>query len=353
VTLVHRQPPGYQWKAPDSARFLLVPAPGGLTMTQGPRTESEGTPYHQPVLANEVAEIFQPLTSGVVVDATFGGGGHTRRLLEAMREGIQIVGIDRDPEAVANADLLDDDRVRVLSGNFADIESLLEEADVDEPVGVLFDLGVSSHHFDEGARGFSYRHDGPLDMRMGPDTDLTADDVVNGWDESRLASIIRRYGEEPRAGRIAAAIVAARPIRSTRHLAEVIAEATPAALRRKGHPARKTFQAIRLAVNEELDALTRGLDGALEALAVGGRCAVISYHSLEDRIVKRRFARGARGCTCPPDLPVCACGGVTELRLLTRQPVEPGAAEVEANPRARSARLRAVEKIGEAERRAS
>lgn len=353
MTLVHRQPPGYQWKAPDSARFLLVPAPGGLTMTQGPRTESEGTPYHQPVLAHEVAEIFQPLTSGVVVDATFGGGGHTRRLLETMREGIQIVGIDRDPEAVANADQLDDDRVRVLRGNFADIEALLDEADVDEPVGVLFDLGVSSHHFDEGARGFSYRHDGPLDMRMGPDAELTADEVVNGWEEPRLASIIRRYGEEPRAGRIAAAIVAARPIRSTGHLAEVVAEATPAALRRKGHPARKTFQAIRLAVNEELDALARGLDGALEILAVGGRCAVISYHSLEDRLVKRRFTRGARGCTCPPDLPVCACGGVTELRLLTRQPVEPGAAEIEANPRARSARLRAVEKIGEAERRAS
>lgn len=353
MTLVHRQPPGYQWKAPDSARFLLVPAPGGLTMTQGPRNESEGTNYHEPVLAEEVAEIFQPLTSGVVVDATFGGGGHTRRLLEAMREGTQIVGIDRDPEAVANAGLLDDDRVRVLRGNFADLESLLEEAHVNEPVGVLFDLGVSSHQFDEGSRGFSYRFDGPLDMRMGPDAELTADDVVNGWDESRLAAAIRRFGEEPLAGRIAGAIVANRPIRSTGHLAEVIAEATPAAVRRKGHPARKTFQAIRLAVNEELDALTRGLDGALDVLAVGGRCAVISYHSLEDRIVKRRFARGARGCTCPPDLPVCACGGVTELRLLTRHPIEPDAAEVEANPRARSARLRAVEKLGEAERRAS
>ena len=260
MTLVHRQPPGYQWKAPDSARFLLVPAPGGLTMTQGPRNESEGTNYHEPVLAEEVAEIFQPLTSGVVVDATFGGGGHTRRLLEAMREGTQIVGIDRDPEAVANAGLLDDDRVRVLRGNFADLESLLEEAHVNEPVGVLFDLGVSSHQFDEGSRGFSYRFDGPLDMRMGPDAELTADDVVNGWDESRLAAAIRRFGEEPLAGRIAGAIVANRPIRSTGHLAEVIAEATPAAVRRKGHPARKTFQAIRLAVNEELDALKRGLD---------------------------------------------------------------------------------------------
>lgn len=353
MTLVHRQPPGYQWKAPDSARFLLVPAPGGLTMTQGPGTDREAGEYHEPVLAAEVTEVFEPLTSGVVVDATFGGGGHTRRLLEEMREGIRIVGIDRDPDALANADLMEDERVTVLRGNFSDIESLLEDAGVEAPVGVLFDLGVSSHQFDEGERGFSYRHDGPLDMRMGPDTDLTADEVVNRWDEGRLAGVIRRFGEEPLAARIAAAIVAARPVRSTGHLAEVIAGATPAAVRRKGHPARKTFQAIRIAVNDELEALREGLDAGLEVLAVGGRCAVISYHSLEDRIVKRRFARGARGCTCPPDLPVCACGGATELRLLTRRPIEPSAEEVAANPRARSARLRAVEKLPPQERKVS
>lgn len=347
MTLDHRQPPGYQWKAPDSARFLLVPAPGGLTMTQGESTGREGQSYHQPVLASEVVEVFKPLTSGVVVDATFGGGGHTRRLLEEMADGIRIVGIDRDPDAVANAAALREETgsdVTVLTGNFGETRRLLEQAGVAAPVGFLFDLGVSSHQLDEARRGFSYRHDGPLDMRMGPDASLDADSVVNRWSRDELARVIRRYGEDPVAGRIADAIVAARPITSTGHLAGVVAEATPAALRRRGHPARRTFQAIRIAVNDELTALGQGLDEALDLLAPTGRCAVISYHSLEDRIVKRRFAAGAQGCTCPPDLPVCACGGGQELRLLNRRPIEASPEEVAANPRARSARLRAAEK---------
>lgn len=299
---------------------------------------------HEPVLAAEVAEVFKPLPSGVVVDATFGGGGHTRRLLTEMRPGSRIVGIDRDPDALANAGL--GDSVEVLSGNFSQLSGLLAEAGVESPVGVLFDLGVSSHQLDEGSRGFSYRHDGPLDMRMGPDAAISAEEIVNDWDQARLASIIRRYGEEPRANRIAAAIVAARPITSTGHLAEVIAEATPAALRRKGHPARRVFQAIRIAVNDELEAIRSGLDQAIDVLAPGGRCAVISYHSLEDRIVKRRFTQGAGNCVCPPDLPVCVCGQAAELRILTRRPIEPSEAEIERNPRARSARLRAAEKLG-------
>ena len=346
MTLDHRQPPGYQWKAPDSARFLLVPAPGGLTMTQGTSTGRDEPSFHEPVLVSEVAEVFKPLTSGVVVDATFGGGGHTRRLLEEMAERIRIVGIDRDPDAIANAAGLEreTDRVTVLTGNFGEMRHLLDRAGVTAPVGFLFDLGVSSHQFDQAERGFSYRHDGPLDMRMGPDATLTADEIVNQWTRSELTSLIRRFGEDKVAGRIADAIVANRPITSTGHLAQVVADATPAALRRRGHPARRTFQAIRIAVNEELSALTRGLEDALDLLAPQGRCAVISYHSLEDRIVKRRFAEGARGCTCPPDLPVCACGGGQELRLLTRRPIEPTAEEVAANPRARSARLRAAEK---------
>lgn len=322
-------------------------------MAQGPRTESEGSGYHEPVLAQEVAEVFRPLTSGVVVDATFGGGGHTRRLLETMHRGVHILGIDRDPDAVRNAGLVDDARVRVVAGNFAELDRVLEEAGVASLAGVLFDLGVSSHQLDQASRGFSYRHDGPLDMRMGPDAPYSADEVVNRWDEEALAATIRRFGEEKLAGRIAAAIVAARPIRSTAHLAAVVAEATPAAVRRRGHPARKTFQAIRIAVNGELDALERGLESGLSALATGGRCAVISYHSLEDRVVKRRFARGAEGCTCPPELPVCACGATAELRLLTRRPIVPAAEEVARNPRARSARMRAVEKVATIERRAS
>ncbi len=320
-------------------------------MTQGTRADGNEPSYHLPVLATEVVEVFEPLASGVVVDATLGGGGHTRRMLDELK-GIRIVAIDRDPDALAN--VTPTERVTVLRGNFADMRSLLEGAGVHAPVGFLFDLGVSSHQFDRGERGFSYRHDGPLDMRMGPDATVDADEIVNRWSRDRLARVIRRFGEDRRAGRIADAIVAARPITSTRHLAEVVADATPAAARRRGgHPARRTFQAIRIAVNDELEALRAGLDEALEMLVPGGRCAVISYHSLEDRIVKRRFAAGARGCVCPPDLPVCVCDAAAELRLLTRSPIEPGPAEVEANPRARSARMRAVEKLpaGEGTRR--
>lgn len=320
-------------------------------MTQGPGPDREPPGYHQPVLVSEVVEVFKPLPAGVVVDATFGGGGHTRRLLDEMRKGTRIVGIDRDPDALAQAGLEGEDRVTALQGNFAHLADLLSRADTEAPVGVLFDLGVSSAQFDRAGRGFSYRQEGPLDMRMGPDTEIEADEIVNRWDRDRLARIIRRYGEEPMAGRIADAIVAARPIRSTAHLADVIAGAVPAPARRRGHPARRTFQAIRIAVNDELTALRDGLDQALDVLAPGGRCAVISYHSLEDRIVKRRFVAGARGCVCPPDLPVCVCGGAAELRLLTRRPIEPTTEEVEANPRARSAKLRAAEKI--LERRAS
>ncbi|CAN5851546.1 16S rRNA (cytosine(1402)-N(4))-methyltransferase RsmH [soil metagenome] len=317
-------------------------------MTQGSRTGGDDAySEHSPVLASEVVEVFKPLTSGVVVDATFGGGGHAERLLDDLAEGIRIVGIDRDPDAVTNAARLTsrERSVTVLNGNFSDIRRLLREAQVGSPVGVLFDLGVSSHQLDTGGRGFSYRHDGPLDMRMGPDASLTADEVVNHWERPRLEAAIRDFGEERVAGRIAAAIMAARPLRSTAHLAQVVADATPAALRRRGHPARRTFQAIRIAVNGELDALKIGLEEALDLLAIGGRCAVISYHSLEDRMVKRRFVDGSRGCTCPPDLPVCVCGTEPELRLLTRKALEPTSEEVAANPRARSARMRAVERV--------
>ncbi len=182
-------------------------------------------------------------------------------------------------------------------------------------------------------------------MRMGPDAAISADDIVNGWDERRLADAIRRYGEERHAGRIARAIVRHRPIGDTLELAEVVAGAVPAADRRRRHPARRTFQALRIAVNDELGALADGLDGALRLLRPGGRVVVISYHSLEDRIVKRRFAAGATGCVCPPDLPVCGCGKTAELRLLTRKPIRPDDAEIAANPRARSARLRAAEAV--------
>ena len=319
-------------------------------MTQGPSTDRGEPSYHEPVLASEVAEVFKPLPVGVVVDATFGGGGHTRRLMDEMREGTRFIGIDRDPDALAHSDLAGHPDVTVLQGNFADLGRLLDEAGVPAPVGVLFDLGVSSHQLDEAGRGFSYHREGPIDMRMGPDAELSAAEIVNRWDRGELAAVIRRYGEERYANRIADAIVANRPIETTTQLAEVVAQAVPAAARRKGHPARRTFQALRIAVNQELEALRSGLDQAIEVLAPGGRCAVISYHSLEDRIVKRRFALGAGGCVCPPDLPVCVCGEAAELRILTRRPIEPSPEEIERNPRARSARLRAAEKL---ERRAS
>ncbi len=294
--------------------------------------------YHQPVLLSEVIDFLALTPPGVLVDATFGGGGHARALARANGEH-RVVGIDRDPDARANAGDLE-----VLEGDFGDLDDLLDSSGIGEISGALFDLGISSHHVDEAERGFSFHSEGPLDMRMDSTQDLTAADVINTYSESDLARLIRTYGEESQAKRIARAIVAARPIETTTELAGVIAGAMPAALRRSGHPARKTFQAIRIAVNNELESVRRGVDAAIGRLGVGGRCAVISYHSLEDRIVKRRFADGAAGCDCPPELPVCACGRDPELRLVTRKPVMARDEEVEANPRARSARLRVAER---------
>jgi 16S rRNA (cytosine1402-N4)-methyltransferase len=299
-----------------------------------------GRPYHVPVMAETVVDLLAPASHGTVVDATFGGGGHTRALLAAYPQ-MQILALDRDPEAAAEAAGLS---IRFVADDFRNLGSRLEQEGIDELDGAVFDLGVSSHQLDMGERGFSYRQSGPLDMRMGPDAGITADDVVNGWDRARLADALRRFGEERFAGRIAAAVVRSRPIADTIELARVVADAVPARARRHGHPARRTFQAIRIAVNDELTALAAGLDDAVRLLRPGGRVVVIAYHSLEDRIVKQRFAAGAAGCICPPGLPVCACEATAELRLLTRRPMRPGPDEVLANPRARSARLRAAEK---------
>lgn len=298
--------------------------------------------YHQPVLVDEVVELMAPVLPGAVVDATFGGGGHSRRLLDEFGEDVNLIAIDRDPEAVANADDLG---VTAIQGNFADFARIVASATESPIVGVLFDFGISSHQVDEARRGFSYRHDGPLDMRMGPDAALTAGTVINEWAEADLARVIRRYGDEPMAKRIARAIVESRPHVSTRQVATVIAAAFPAARRRAGHPARRTFQAIRIVVNDELAAIADGLDQAIATLTPSGRVIAISYHSLEDRIVKRRFAEGAVDCVCPPDLPVCGCGRAAELKVLTRKPVSPTEEEIATNKRARSARLRAAEKV--------
>jgi 16S rRNA (cytosine1402-N4)-methyltransferase len=298
--------------------------------------------YHRPVLADEVVELMAPVVPGVVVDATFGGGGHTRRMLDEFGDEVTVVAIDRDPEAVANAAGLP---VTAVQGNFADIDDLVTSVTTEPVSGVLFDFGVSSHQLDEPERGFSYRREGPLDMRMGPDTARSAAELVNEADLDELTRIIREYGEEPLARRIARAIVAARPIDSTATLSTVIADAMPAARRRAGHPARRTFQAIRIAVNAELEAVAEGVEKAVDLVRPGGRVIAISYHSLEDRIVKQHFNDRARGCTCPPDLPVCGCGNTAEVRVLTRKPLRASEAEVAENSRARSAVLRAVERV--------
>ena len=309
------------------------------------------TDYHVPVMAAEVVDIFRSLERGLIVDATFGGGGHSYALLSAL-DGIEILGIDRDPDA---ADLVRTNRrLRFAKGRFSALEQLLASgavaagdpsADAHGPAGVLFDLGVSSHQLDTASRGFSYRRAGPLDMRMNPDAELSASVVVNEWTEGRIAGVIRRYGDERFARRIAAAIVAKRPVDDTASLAKIIADSVPAAVRRKRHPARRTFQAIRIAVNDELGELEAGLNAAMHAVGTGGRVVVITYHSLEDRIVAHRFAEGTIGCVCPPDLPVCVCERSAELRSLTRRGLTPSLEELDRNPRARSARLRAVEKL--------
>ena len=293
-------------------------------------------------MADRVCELFKPIGEGTLVDATFGGGGHSLRLRKVIGSQVKIMGIDRDPAVGQRAVALGFD---FISGNFADLDLLLDQAGVDRVSGVLFDFGLSSDQLDDPMRGFSYHRSGPLDMRMDPRSAVMAAEVVNTWDQPRLARAIKDYGEDPSAGRIARAIVANRPLRDTSALAQVIAGAVPAALRRKGHPARRTFQAIRMVVNEELEAVETGLDAALGRLDEGGRCVAISYHSLEDRLVKQRFAQGASGCVCPPGLPLCGCGRTAKLRVLSRGADRPTSDEIRQNNRARSARLRAVEKL--------
>ncbi len=308
---------------------------------------------HTPVLLAEVTQHLSPQPGSIIVDCTLGGAGHAKRFAELIAPTGILVGIDQDDAALSAAAAtlpLGQQSIVLLKGNFGDLDSLLAEAHVAYVDGFLFDLGVSSPQLDVAERGFSYREDAPLDMRMDPEHQaLTAADVVATYSEADLARIIREYGEERWASRIAAFIVdkrAHRTIATTGDLVDVIKAAVPAAARRQGgHPAKRTFQALRIEVNEELDVLARALEAAIRWLAPKGRIAVISYHSLEDRIVKRVFAEGARGCTCPPDLPVCTCGGKPVLRLVTRRPVVPTAQEVEANPRARSAKLRVAERL--------
>ena len=312
-------------------------------------SDHAGTPDfdHAPVMVEEITAVFADVPPGTVVDATLGGGGHTAALLDS-RDDIDVIGIDQDRDALQAATTRlagYGDRLRTSQRRFDQLDEALAEHDVERISGALFDLGVSSPQLDRGDRGFSYRHEGPLDMRMDADQTWSADDVVNGYSESDLARIIKRYGDERFASRIARAICAARPIQTTTELAAVVTSAIPAAARRTGgHPAKRTFQAIRIEVNDELGVLPDALDQAVRATRPGGRIAVLSYHSGEDRIVKDRFAVAAGACDCPDDLP-CVCGAIQTVRIVRGVPKRASEAERQRNRRAASARLRVVERV--------
>ena len=305
---------------------------------------------HEPVMLHEVLDALELKSGSVVCDCTLGGAGHSVRMAQAIGEDGLLIGIDQDDMALeAAAKRLDAEAPgvphKLLKGNFGDLDELLCQAEVPGVDGILFDLGVSSPQLDIPGRGFSYNEDAPLDMRMDPGTNtLNAAEVINTYTEADLARILRVYGEEKFASQIAREIVRRRqerPLETTVELVDAIKAAIPAAARRHGHhPARKTFQAIRIEVNHELDVLERGLEAAVRWLNPGGRICVISYHSLEDRIVKRLFQKRSQGCTCPPDLPVCACGNVPVLKVITRKPLVASGEEVKRNPRARSAKTR-------------
>jgi 16S rRNA (cytosine1402-N4)-methyltransferase len=308
---------------------------------------------HVPVLLDRCVALLAPAATpdGVLVDATLGLGGHAEALLNATT-GTRLIGLDRDPEALERsaARLAPfGGRVTFAHAVYDALPDVLGANGVERVDGVLFDLGVSSLQLDAAERGFSYAADAPLDMRMDQSAGPTAAEVVNTYPVAALTRILREYGEERFASRVAHAIVDGRPWATTAPLAETVRESIPAATRRHGgHPAKRTFQALRIEVNGELAALERALPAAIAALRVEGRLVVLAYHSLEDRIVKRALAEGLRGCVCPPDFPVCVCGRTPELRLLVRGSEGPSDAEVAANPRAASVRLRAVERIKDA-----
>ena len=307
---------------------------------------------HRPVLLDECIEALNIRPDGIYLDGTLGRAGHSREIARRLTTG-RLICVDRDQAALdAAQDRLKDwmDRVTLVHSNFDQLDAILDRLGLAGVDGMLFDLGVSSPQLDDGSRGFSYMADAPLDMRMDRSEGLTAADVVNQWSQEELRRILSQYGEERYAPSIAAAIVRRRqdkPIETTLELVNIIKSAMPArALKEKQHPAKRSFQAIRIAVNGELDALPPMLRAAVDGLNPGGRLAVITFHSLEDRIVKRTLAELARGCVCPPEFPVCVCGKKPQVRLVTRKPVTAGGAELEENPRARSAKLRVAEKCG-------
>ncbi len=312
---------------------------------------------HTPVLLSEALRYLHCRPGGIYVDCTLGGAGHARSISEAVVPGGILIAIDQDPDAIRHAREVFRNAsacVHLFHGNFVLLPEFLSRLNLTTVDGILMDLGISSHQIRSSGRGFSFDADEPLDMRMNPEDGTPAAVIINESSESRLRDIFRKYGEERFAGRIARRIVAARrrgPIRTSRQLAEVVRAAVPPAARRRAriHPATRVFMALRIAVNDELAQLERFLDRAVDLLNPGGRLCIISFHSLEDRVVKQRFRALARGCVCPPDLPQCCCGGKPRLRILTPRVVRPVDAEVRRNPLARSARLRAAERLAEGE----
>ncbi len=307
---------------------------------------------HKSVLLQECIDALNIRPDGIYLDGTLGGAGHSSQIARRLTEGGRLIGVDRDRTALAAAkERLAPyaDRVTLVHSNFAEIDAILDSLGIPAVDGMLFDLGVSSPQLDDASRGFSYMADAPLDMRMDKDDALTAGEVVNTWPQGELRRILYDYGEERYAPQIAAAICRARekaPVETTLELVDIIRSAMPAqALREKQHPAKRSFQAIRIAVNDELGAVSRMMQAAVGRLNPGGRLAVITFHSLEDRIVKSEMQQAARGCTCPPEFPVCVCGKKPLVKLVTRKPIVSSPAELEENPRARSAKLRVAEKL--------
>ena len=307
--------------------------------------------HHISVLLKESIEALNIRPEGVYLDGTLGGAGHSAEIARRLSTGT-LIGVDRDPKALAAAEerlAPWRDRVKLVHSNFRELDRILDSLGIPAVDGILLDLGVSSHQLDEADRGFSYMADAPLDMRMDPSDPLTAYEVVNSWPQEELRRILFAYGEERYAPLIAAAIVRRReqaPIESTLALVDVIRSAMPQkALREKQHPAKRSFQAIRIAVNDELGAVDAVMRRAIDRLKPGGRLAVITFHSLEDRIVKNAMAEAVRGCTCPPEFPVCVCGKKPKLKLIARKPITAGEEELERNPRARSAKLRVAERL--------
>ncbi len=307
---------------------------------------------HRPVLLDECIEALNIRPEGIYLDGTLGRAGHSREIARRLSGSGRLICVDRDQAALdAAQERLGEwmDRVTLVHSNFDRVSEILDELGISGVDGMLFDLGVSSPQLDDGSRGFSYMADAPLDMRMDRSEGLTAADVVNTWSQEELRRILFQYGEERYAPLIAAAIVRhreERPIETTLELVDIIKEAMPArALKEKQHPAKRSFQAIRIAVNDELSSVDRMIQGAVPRLNKGGRLAVITFHSLEDRIVKTGFGAFAKGCICPPDFPVCVCGRTPDIKLVNKKPILPSQQEIEENPRARSAKLRVAEKL--------